>query len=77
MSLYNYFNDHPKKVCMNYISHFKFSSSISYLLLLGCVKSFIHAIFPEIYKTNTTELIEEINYKLDTSGCRKKLDNVN
>lgn len=70
--LNNFFNKHPEEVCMNYINHLKFSGNICLKLMIGSFKAFVHAIFPEIFKTSTTDLIDEIGVDLITSGCRNK-----
>ena len=75
MRLFNFFNSHPKEVCMDYMSHLKFSGNICFKLLIGSFKAFVHAILPEYFKTSTTELIDELGVELITSGCKGKVRN--
>lgn len=62
---------HPKQVCMDYFSHFTFSSSLSLKLAIGSIKAFIHAIYPDIYITSTSDLISEIHTDIVTNGCKE------
>jgi hypothetical protein len=64
------FCKHPKNVCMTYWQHFTFSMKIAAIFLQGYVKAFIHAIFPDIYITSTTELVHFIQEELKSVGCR-------
>ncbi len=73
--LNNFFNKHPTEVCMNYISHFTFSSNISLKLFKGSIKALVHALLPEYFKTSTTDLIDEVSEELATSGCKGKIRN--
>lgn len=67
----NYFFKHPKSVCMTYIEHFKFSFFLSYMLALGSFKALIHAILPDFYITSSSDLVEELKFKIENSGCKK------
>ena len=70
--MYSYFT-HPNQVCMSYITHFKFAMSLSQKLLIGSIESFIHAFFPNLYQTSTSDLIVEIKKDLENNGCEKYL----
>ena len=61
---------HPKKVCMSYSQHMKLSFKFCYLFGKGFFKSFVHAIFPDIFITSTTDINNDIKELLDNSGCR-------
>lgn len=63
---------HPAKVCMTYKQHCFFSLGISKDFLIGSYKALVHAFIPDIYITTTSDVVKNINYKLDNSGCRKK-----
>lgn len=52
----NPFFKHPEEVNMTYTEHFKHSMYFSYLFLDSGIKAFIHAIFPEFFKTSTTDV---------------------
>jgi len=62
---------HPKNVCMSYLEHCMLSLNFSYILLLGSIKSFFHAIYPDIYVTSTSDLIVDIKKKMEVAGCHK------
>ena len=63
---------HPKKVCMSYWQHFKFSMYISYLLGRGCLSAIGHAIYPDKLTKSTSDLNKKIGDLLDNSGCKSK-----
>ena len=65
-----WFVTHPNNVCMNYFEHLQFSGSLASTLLIGSAKALIHAIFPNIYVTSSTELVEEFEKKLANAGCK-------
>lgn len=62
---------HPKSVCMTYCEHFVFSMSISFQFAVGAVKSFVHAIYPDLFITSTTDLLRDLQYDISRVGCRK------
>lgn len=72
---YDFFLEHPTNVCMSYFNHFKFSSNLSVKLFFGSVKALIHAIFPEYFKSSTSDLIDEIQLELKESGCKGRVRN--
>lgn len=57
---------HLKDVNMTFFEHFLFAMSLSNDFFVGSVKSFIHAICPEIYQTSTTDLIKTTNDKINS-----------
>jgi len=63
--------EHPQKVCMTYVEHFKLSSEMAYVLGIGSIKAIIHAIYPDAFVTSTTDTINYIQKRLSESGCRK------
>lgn len=69
MVLYKNF-EHPSNVCMNYVSHFKFSMYLSYELAKASICSFIHAIYPDILITYSSEKIYELQCIINEIGCR-------
>ena len=64
--------DHPKKVCMTYWQHFKFSMYISYLLARGSVSAVGHAIYPDKLTKSTSNLMNLINQLLTNNNCKKE-----
>lgn len=65
------FLDHPKKVCMNYVSHCKFALHMAKLHTYGAYASIIHAFFPWCYPSEVTYLNKKIADLLESSGCRE------
>lgn len=66
--------EHPKKVCMTYLEHFKLSMGFSFMFAIASVKAFIHAFIPDVYIRSTTEIIEKIRDIIDKSGCSKQIN---
>ena len=64
------FFKHPRTVCMDYQTHCKFSLNIAVLFTKAAIKAVIHAFYPDLYITSTSDLITEIQKHLDDSGCR-------
>ena len=56
---------HLKQVNMTYYQHMKHSLGLSYDLLNGSIKAFVHGIFPNLYETSTTDLTIKLNNKLN------------
>lgn len=67
----NFFLSHPRKVCMTYLDHAKFSSNLGIKLFIGSIKALIHAIIPELYKTSTSDLVNELKIEIENAGCDK------
>jgi len=61
---------HPKNVCMTYFQHMKFSLNLSYRFFKGSIFAFIHAIYPDIYITYSSDLINDIQKDMKKIGCR-------
>ena len=65
---------HPKSVCLTYYQHFCFSINVTKKLFIGSIKSFIHAIYPDIFITTTSDLLIELKNEMNNIGCRKYED---
>ena len=63
---------HTKNVCMTYVEHCKFSLNVSFLLLSGSCKSFIHAFLPNFFILSSTKLVEDLDLILKNSDYKKK-----
>lgn len=63
---------HPSNVCMNYFKHLTFSAEMAFILGIGSIKAIIHAIYPDVYITSTSDTINHISKRLSESGCRKE-----
>ncbi len=61
---------HPKNVCMTYFEHAKLSLYFSYLFSKGALLAVVHAVFPDIAVTSTSDTVKEVNAILAVSGCR-------
>lgn len=68
--MYSYFS-HPNSVCMSYLQHAQFSSSIGVSLLIGSFQAFVHAILPSMYLTSSSDLSRNLHLKLSNAGCKK------
>lgn len=64
------FVSHPQNVCMTYLEHLQFSCSLAYTLSIGAVKALIHAFFPNMYITSTTDLANDLQKKIELAGCK-------
>ena len=61
---------HPTQVCMTYYEHFCFSMEVAYIFSLGSFKAIIHAFYPDMYVTSTTDTVMNIQQRLKQMGCR-------
>lgn len=59
---------HLKKINMSYSKHFLFSSKLSLLLFNHSIKAFIHALYPDVYKESTSELLKILSHELKFSN---------
>lgn len=63
---------HPDNVCMTYWVHFKLSIHLSFLFFKGSVGALIHAVYPDILLTCSTDINNQIHSILTENGCRKE-----
>ena len=59
-----FFFKHPVQVNMTYFEHFKLSLHLSNILFKGSIKAFIHAIYPDIFITSTSDTTKLLIRKL-------------
>ena len=67
---------HLSELNANYSDHMWFSMSLGCKLAEGSVKAFLHALFPDMYVTSTTQTVIDIQNELDDAklnGIRSKL----
>jgi len=64
ITMANIFTKHPKEVGETYFQHLWIALKYSFKLLLLFVITFIHSIFPFIFKTTTSAQIIEMAEKL-------------
>ena len=55
---------HLKKIKMSYIDHFNFSIGLSKDFLIACYQALIHAIYPDIFITSSTDSVKKIDKKI-------------
>ena len=63
---------HPNNVCMTYFEHLTFSLLLSKNFAIGSIKAFIHAIFPNLYITSSTDIVTKLKDNINNSGCKKQ-----
>tara|TARA_B000000475_G_C15677084_1_gene316549 strand:+ start:215 stop:481 length:267 start_codon:yes stop_codon:yes gene_type:complete len=68
---FNLFNKHPSDVGMSYFRHMLLSLKFSIMLFIASIKAFLHALFPFMFETSTSDVVAKINKKLN-SHCKKK-----
>ncbi len=69
--MYSYFS-HPNEVCMSYFKHMRLSLFFSYQMFKGSFTALVHAFFPSLYITATTDTTRLLNDTLKNNGCRDK-----
>ena len=62
--------EHPKNVCMTYFTHMNFSLYLSYNLFKGSICAFIHAFYPDILVTHSSDLVNTLQSDMKKIGCR-------
>ena len=62
---------HLDDVHMTYFEHFLFSSKLSLCMFFGCVAAFIHAIYPDVFETSTTDIVNYITIELSKHKHKK------
>ena len=62
---------HLKDVNMTYFEHMKFSLFLSFTFLKASFGAFVHAIYPDIFITSSTETLELLNIEM-----KKKMSSI-
>ena len=70
--MFERFTEHPTNVCLSYIQHMKFAMEMSGRLLVGSGQAFIHAWFPFLFISSTSELNTVLTKRLSEVGCRSE-----
>ena len=68
---FSYFQ-HPQSVCMSYFQHCLFSLKLSRYFAIGSLKAIVHAFFPNLYITSSTDLLVSMKEEMSQIGCHKK-----
>ena len=63
---------HPKKVCMTYFSHMKFSLYLSYKFAIASFTAFVHAFLPDFFITSSSNTVNKVTKEMKKIGCREK-----
>ena len=62
---------HPNYVCMSYKEHFVFSVKLSFIFAKASICALIHAIYPDVLITHSSDTIHNIMDMMNNIGCRK------
>ncbi len=62
---------HPKKVCMTYFQHFRFSMYLCSLFCKGAFFALLHSFLPDFFITSSSDIVNNIQNLIKESGCRK------
>ena len=73
--LYSRFQ-HPQSVCMSYLGHCMFSLKLARYLAVGSFKAVVHAFFPSLYITSSTDLLVTMKEDMSKIGCHKNKEKV-
>lgn len=68
--MFQKFTEHPTNVCLTYFQHWKFAMEMSGKLFIGSGQALVHAFFPFLFITSTSDLSEKLNQRLSDVGCR-------
>ena len=71
MTIYSYFK-HPNSVCMSYYRHLSSSLYYSRRMFFASIKALIHAFFPSLFITSTTNTVDDIHELLKINNCKNK-----
>jgi len=72
----NRFTKHPEEVDMTYWQHFVFALNLAQLTLRACLASIIHAFFPFLFITTTSNITSILYSKLKTRIPNEELRTV-
>ena len=67
-TLYSRFQ-HPQSVCMSYFEHCMFSLKLARYLAVGSFKAVVHAFFPSMYITSSSDLLITMKEDMSKIGC--------
>lgn len=73
--LYSRFQ-HPQSVCMSYLDHCMFSLKLARYLAVGSMKAVVHAVFPSLYITSSSDLLVTMKEDMSKIGCHKNEEKV-
>lgn len=62
---------HPQSVCMSYYEHCMFSLKLAGYFALGSFKAVVHAFFPNLYITSSSDLLISMKEDMSKIGCHE------
>lgn len=66
---------HLLEINMTYWNHFLFSGSLSIKLMKGSMQALLHAIYPDLFVTSTSDLVEYLSNELNSNKLREIANN--
>jgi hypothetical protein len=63
---------HPNSNGMGYFKHMYYSLKFTVMLFIASIKALLHALFPFLFSTSTSDVIRDINKIQKQIGCKKK-----
>mgnify|MGYP006195822511 FL=1 len=60
---------HPQSVCMSYLDHCMFSLKLAHCFTVGSMKAVVHAFFPSLYITSSSDLLVTMKEDMVKIGC--------
>lgn len=69
------FTDHPSRVCMTFLTHFRLSLYLSSLFFKASCQAFVHGFFPFYFASSSTINCKRIHKIIESSGCKGKKEN--
>jgi hypothetical protein len=69
--IYSYFQ-HPQAVCISYFEHCMFSLKLARYFAVGSFKAVVHAFFPSMYITSSSDLLVTVKEDMANIGCHKE-----
>ena len=63
---------HPNSNGMGYFKHMYYSLKFAVMLFIASIKAVLHALFPFLFSTSTSDVIRDINKIQKQIGCKKK-----
>lgn len=66
------FFEHPHAVCMTYVEHARFSLRLAWSLALASGASVIHALWPDVLMTYSSDTIFALRRRILDAGCKDR-----
>jgi hypothetical protein len=57
---------------MSYYEHCTFSLTLARHFAVGSLKAIVHAFFPQLFLTSSTDLVRMLVHELEAAGCKKE-----